>query len=94
MPIPAVPIPAARPPCKFLHVMNTLFFIMSKKVKRKRNDDRIVTYVRVAPLEHAQITRIAKKRGRPHTIASVAAEMISRGLKVEAAVTPAEVQEF
>lgn len=50
-----------------------------KRVKVKR-DNRVVTYVRVKPEEHAQIVKIVAKRGLPHTIASVSAEMISRGL--------------
>lgn len=43
----------------------------------------VVTYVRLPPEAHAQIVDIASQRGWPHTIASVAAEMISRGLAVE-----------
>lgn len=54
----------------------------SKKAKR---DDRVVMYVRVKPAEHAQITKIAEKRGYPHTISSVLAEVIARGLETEAA---------
>jgi hypothetical protein len=64
---------------------------MSKARKAKRGDNRVVTYVRVKPEEHALITQIAEKRGYPHTIASVAAEMISRGLKEEA-TPPDEVR--
>jgi hypothetical protein len=45
---------------------------------------RCVMYVRVKPEEHALITQIAKKRGYPHTIASVAAKIIARGLSAEA----------
>jgi hypothetical protein len=56
---------------------------MPKAKKVKRVDDRVVTYVRVRPEVHAQIVQIAEKRGYPHTIASVAAELISRGLKTE-----------
>lgn len=56
---------------------------MPKAKKAKRGDDRIVTYIRVKPEVHAQIVQIAEKRGYPHTIASVASEMISRGLKEE-----------
>lgn len=52
----------------------------AKKFKR---DNRVVTYIRVKPEEHAQIAKIANTRGRPHTIASVAAEMISKALKME-----------
>jgi hypothetical protein len=58
---------------------------MAKAQKSKR-DDRVVTYVRVKQTEYAQILKIAKKRGHPHTIASVTAEMISRGLASENAV--------
>jgi hypothetical protein len=57
---------------------------MSKAKKVKRNNRRVVTYVRVKSEEHALIAEIAEKRGHPHTIASVAAEMISRGLKAAA----------
>lgn len=56
--------------------------IMARPKKSKR-DNRVVTYVRVTPEEHARIVRIAEKRGYPHTIASVASEMISKGLAVE-----------
>lgn len=56
---------------------------MSKAKKAKRGDDRVVTYVRVTPAEHAQIVQIAALRGYPHTFASVAAEMIARGLSSE-----------
>ena len=52
----------------------------AKKFKR---DNRVVTYIRVRPEEHAQIVKIANRRGHPHTIASVAAEMISKALKME-----------
>jgi hypothetical protein len=54
----------------------------AKPVKAKR-DDRVVTYVRLKPTEHARIVKIADERGLPHTIASVAAEMISKGLLTE-----------
>jgi hypothetical protein len=56
------------------------------RAKRAKRDDRVVTYVRVKPEEHARIARIAGDRGHPHTIASVAAEMISRGLRAETRV--------
>lgn len=52
----------------------------TKKVKR---DNRIVAYIRMNAKEHAQISKIAQKRGHPHTFASVAAEMISKALKME-----------
>jgi hypothetical protein len=55
--------------------------------KTKRGDERVTTYVRVKSEEHALIVQIAEKRGWPHTIASVAAEMISRGLKAEVETT-------
>lgn len=61
----------------------------AKKAKPSKRDDRVVTYVRVKPEEHAQIAQIAEKRGYPHTIASVASEMISKGLKVE--TTPRQI---
>ncbi len=50
----------------------------AKKAKRSNN---VVMYTRLQPELHVQIERIAKERGWPHTIASVAAEMIARGLK-------------
>jgi molybdenum cofactor biosynthesis enzyme len=56
--------------------------------KAKRGDDRIVAYVRMKQEDHAMIAQIAEKRGYPHTIASVAAEMISRGLKTETPPSP------
>jgi hypothetical protein len=40
----------------------------------------IVTYIRIPRADRRRIESIAKKRGPPHTIASVAAEMITRGL--------------
>lgn len=64
--------------------------IMPKARKVKHRAPHVVTYVRVKPEEHARITEIAEKRGYPHTIASVAAEMISRGLKDEASAPPTE----
>jgi len=56
---------------------------MAKAKKRKR-DPRIVMYMRVRPEEHARVVKIARRRGLPHTIASVAAEMFARGLASEA----------
>jgi hypothetical protein len=50
------------------------------KVKKAKRDDRIVLYLRVKSAERARIAEIAEKRGHPHTLASVAAEMIGRGL--------------
>ena len=52
--------------------------IRSKKAKR---DDRVVTYVRLKPDVHVRLAKIAEKRGLPHTITSVAAEMITAGLE-------------
>ena len=51
--------------------------------RSKKRDNRVVTYVRVKPEEYKQIVKIVAKRGLPHTIASVSAEMISRGLAEE-----------
>ncbi len=59
---------------------------MVARAKKAKRDNRIVTYVRVKPEEHALIEEIAKKRGYPHTIASVASEMLSKGLASETAV--------
>lgn len=60
----------------------------TKTKKTKSRDERVVTYVRVKPEEHAQIAKIADERGYPHSIASVASEMISKGLKAEIAAQP------
>jgi len=51
--------------------------------RKNKTDNRIVAYIRMDAKEHAQIAKIAKKRGHPHTFASVAAEMISKALKME-----------
>jgi len=51
--------------------------------KKINHEGRVVAYVRMKPEEHAQISKIAKKRGYPHTFSSVAAEMISKALKME-----------
>jgi hypothetical protein len=66
--------------------------LMPKSQRKAKRDARVVTYVRVKPEEHALIAEIAGKRGWPHTIASVTAEMITRGLKAEADTSPAEVR--
>jgi hypothetical protein len=55
---------------------------MSKAKKAKRSD-LITMYVRVKPAAHAQIVKIAEKRGYPHNMSSVASEMLSRGLASE-----------
>jgi len=47
-------------------------------------------YVRVRPEDRALITKIAEERGYPHTAASVAGEVIARGLKTEAPATTTE----
>lgn len=57
---------------------------MPAKAKKPKSDERVVMYVRVRTVEHAKIAKIADKRGYPHTIASVVAEMITRGLQTEA----------
>jgi molybdenum cofactor biosynthesis enzyme len=56
---------------------------VNSSTKRTKRDDRRVAYIRLNAKEHAQISKIALKRGRPHTFASVAAEMISKALKME-----------
>lgn len=48
---------------------------------KKKRDDRVVTYVRLSPEVHKQIEQIAEERGYPHSIASVATEMVLRGLE-------------
>ncbi len=53
-------------------------------MKKARRSQPIVTYVRMTPEMRARITEIVAQRGYPHTIASVAFEMIERGLKLEA----------
>lgn len=58
---------------------------MPSAKKAKRNNNRAVMYVRVKPEEHAQIAEMAAQRGYPHTIASVASELISKALQTEAA---------
>lgn len=56
---------------------------------KKKRDDRILTYVRLQPEIHQQVVRIVQERGYPHTIASVATEMVSLGLKtVKSTETP------
>lgn len=60
---------------------------MNPKAKKPKRDTRRPIYVRVRPEEHTKIVQIAKKRGWPHTIASVATEMISRGLDQETEVS-------
>lgn len=68
------------------HAADGITVDMSKVKKAAKRDSRSVMYVRVAPQERAQIEQIVKERGYPHTMASVAAEMLSRGLAAE---TPA-----
>jgi hypothetical protein len=58
------------------------------KSKKSKRDDRVTIYVRVKPEVHARIAEIAEKRSHPHTIASVTAEIISKGLGIEPPVTP------
>ena len=48
---------------------------------KKKRDDRILTYVRLLPEVHQQVVQLAQGRGYPHTIASVATEMVALGLK-------------
>jgi hypothetical protein len=48
---------------------------------KKKRDDRILTYVRLQPEVHRRVVQIVEERGYPHTIASVATEMVSLGLK-------------
>lgn len=60
------------------------------KPKKTKHNSWIVMYVRVKPEEHTLIKEIAGKRGYPHTIASVSAEMISKGLKTEAETAQTE----
>lgn len=57
------------------------------KPKKAKIDSRIVTYIRVKPEEHELVKKIAGERGYPHTIASVTAEMFSKGLASEIATS-------
>ena len=50
---------------------------------KSKPDGLIVIYTRVTTKEHARLSKIAKRRGRPHTLASVTAEMISKSLQQE-----------
>jgi len=50
---------------------------------KKRGESSVVVYMRVKPEEHARLMKIVKERGWPHTIASVTAEIFSRGLAAE-----------
>lgn len=52
----------------------------AQKAKRGKRAGHVVMYVRVKREEHARIIKIAKRRGYPATISSVASEVISRGL--------------
>jgi predicted DNA-binding protein len=56
---------------------------MARAKKAKRNTD-VVTYFRMKSEVRERIAEIAAKRGWPHTIASVTAEMIEQGLAAEA----------
>jgi len=56
-----------------------IVWIMSRAKKAKR-DTLVTMYIRVKPEERARILEIAEVRGYPHTMSSVATEMISRGL--------------
>lgn len=67
--------------CTLLQILCEAGFMSRlKKAAKAKRTDRVVMYIRINPTEHAQITKIVKSRGLPHTIASVAAELISRGL--------------
>lgn len=56
---------------------------------KKKRDGRILTYVRLLPEIHQQVVQLAEERGYPHTIASVATEMVLLGLKgVKSTETP------
>lgn len=51
-----------------------------KRRSGPRRDGRFVMYVRVSGPDHQRIEQLVKERGYPHTLSSVAAEMITRGL--------------
>ena len=68
-------------PCDFLRGLADSAVVNS--AKKSKPDSLIVVYTRVTPKEHAHLSKIAKRRGRPHTLASVTAEMISRSLQQE-----------
>ena len=69
--------------CILLQPLAESCAVNSSSTKRARRDNRVVAYIRMNAKEHAQISKIAQKRGHPHTFASVAAEMISKALKLE-----------
>lgn len=52
---------------------------------RLKRDKQEALYVRVTPEIRTSIEEIAARRGYPHTVASVASDMIAKGLLVEAA---------
>jgi hypothetical protein len=54
------------------------------RVKKGKRATRTVLYLRVTSAEHAKLSKKAAKRGYPHTIASIAAEIISQHLANEA----------
>ena len=57
---------------------------------KKGKHAHLVTYVRLTPQARAQISKIVEERGYPHTIASIAAEMITKGLAATAPATSEE----
>jgi hypothetical protein len=56
--------------------------------KRPKHDDFVI-YIRIDSEIRARIVEIATERGYPHTIASVTAEMLSKGLASEIPVKEA-----
>ena len=58
--------------------------------KKTRSDDLLVMYVRVKRAARDKIAQLAKKRGYPHTLASVLGDVIDRGLA--SAATTKEVR--
>jgi hypothetical protein len=64
-------------------LLQTVVQDLMVKAKKPKHRARVVMYVRVSPEERARVVKIARRRGWPHTIASVAAEMLSCGLASE-----------
>jgi len=55
------------------------------KAKKPKRDNRGVLYIRATQKVRASIEKIAAQRGYPHTVSSVAFDLIVKGLRVEAA---------
>lgn len=58
------------------------------RAKKSKHGSREVMYIRVTPEVRESIEKIAAQRGYPHTVTSVAFDMITKGLRVEASQNP------